>query len=71
MNRRQRRERIIRWFNSRTLDRHITDLLNHRGLAAFTDEAIDELAQSMWKDWQRIQRMNASNRALAAQRAAS
>lgn len=62
MTRRERHERIVRWFDERSFRFARDRLLARRGLAAFTDEALEEFASDLWRTYRRIQEMNRQNR---------
>lgn len=66
MNARDRHTRIIESFGNINLDHHprfhLNALIAKRGLAALTDEAIRELAQSLVDSRRRQNQMNIENR---------
>lgn len=61
MSRRERHLRILASFG-RQADWHRDSVVFRRGYAAFTDEAIEEIAQDTVRSYKRSQKANAENR---------
>jgi hypothetical protein len=63
MTRRERHLRIIEWFDDRHRRWQLDALLHRRKMTVFTDDAIEELAAALVRDYRREQKMNRENRA--------
>jgi hypothetical protein len=73
LTRRERHERTVMSFQSygvRHADAVLIDFIRRKGLACFTDEAIELLRAEYLEDWMRHRRRNAESRALYAARQA-